>query len=195
MGSVSKRGGRGSASFFQVLAFPWLPSADSNSVHFAYYFKRRCFREIVTPAFLQPGAESLIFKERKELIVEENRRNELDAKLKEMIKDLEQAMAKRKQPTTQSGTGNAIRRREGQEAKRFSIWNKRNVVIVHESVFSDTGCTQLGLVVTDKADLSHTESLSPASVIRFQQREWWPLLARTQNARICPERRPLGLAE
>jgi hypothetical protein len=78
-------------------------------------------REIVTPAFLQPGAESLIIKERKELIVEENRRNELDAKLKEMIKDLEQAMAKRKQPTTQSGTGNAIRRREGQEAKRFSI--------------------------------------------------------------------------
>jgi hypothetical protein len=54
--------------------------------------------------------------------VEENRRNQLDAKLKEMIKHFEQAEAKRKEPrTTQSGTGNAIRRREGEKAKRFYV--------------------------------------------------------------------------
>jgi hypothetical protein len=51
--------------------------------------------------------------------VEENRRNQLDAKLKEMIKHLDQAEAKRKEPVTQSATGNAIRRREGEKAKRF----------------------------------------------------------------------------
>jgi hypothetical protein len=61
------------------------------------------------------------FKDKKDLIVERNRRNQLDAKLKEMIKHFEQAEARRKQPVTQSGTGNAIRRREGQEAKRFSV--------------------------------------------------------------------------
>ena len=60
-------------------------------------------------------------KEKKELIVEENRRNQLDAKLKEMIKHFEQAEAKRKEPMTQSGTGNAIRRREGEKAKRFYV--------------------------------------------------------------------------
>ena len=60
-------------------------------------------------------------KKKKELIVEEDRRNQLDAKLKEMIKHLEQAEAKHKEPTTQSGTGNAIRRREGQKAKRFYV--------------------------------------------------------------------------
>jgi len=58
-------------------------------------------------------------KEKKELIVEENRRNQLDAELKEMIKHLDQAEAKRKEPITQSGTGNTIRRREGEKAKRF----------------------------------------------------------------------------
>ncbi len=52
--------------------------------------------------------------------MEENRRNQLDAKLKEMIKNLDQAEAKRKEPVTQSATGNAIRRREGEKAKRFS---------------------------------------------------------------------------
>jgi len=60
-------------------------------------------------------------KEKKELIVEETRRNQLGAKLKEMIKHFDQTEAKRKEPKTQSGTGNAIRRREGQKAKRFSI--------------------------------------------------------------------------
>ena len=53
--------------------------------------------------------------------MEENRRNQLDAKLKEMIKHLEQAEAKRKKPITQPGTGNAIRRREGERPKRFYV--------------------------------------------------------------------------
>ena len=51
--------------------------------------------------------------------MEEDRRDQLDAKLKEMIKHLQQAEAKRNEPITQSGTGNAIRRREGEKAKRF----------------------------------------------------------------------------
>jgi hypothetical protein len=53
--------------------------------------------------------------------VEENRRNQLDAKLKEMIKHFELAEAKRNEPKTVCGTGNAIRRREGQKAKRFYV--------------------------------------------------------------------------
>jgi hypothetical protein len=61
------------------------------------------------------------YKDKKDFIVEENRRNQLNAKLKEMIKNFEQAEAKRKQSITQSDTGNAIRRREGQEAKRFYV--------------------------------------------------------------------------
>jgi hypothetical protein len=52
--------------------------------------------------------------------VEENRRNQLDTKLKEMIKHFEQAEAKQKEPIRQSGTGNGIRRRQGEEEKRFS---------------------------------------------------------------------------
>jgi hypothetical protein len=53
--------------------------------------------------------------------VEENRRNQLDMKLREMIKDFEQAEAKQKEPIRHSGMGNAIRRREGQKAKRFYV--------------------------------------------------------------------------
>jgi len=60
-------------------------------------------------------------KEKKELIVEENRRNQLDVKLKEMIEHFDQAEARRKDPITQSGTGNGIRRREGEKDKRFSV--------------------------------------------------------------------------
>jgi hypothetical protein len=60
-------------------------------------------------------------KEKEELIVEENRRNQLGVKLKEMIKHFDQAEAKRKEPLTQSGTGNGIRRREGEKDKRFSV--------------------------------------------------------------------------
>jgi regulator of replication initiation timing len=72
--------------------------------------------------FITKNSESIKYiKEKRELIVEENRRNQLDAKLKEMIKHFEQAEAKRKEPMTQSGTGNAIRRREGQKVKRFYV--------------------------------------------------------------------------
>jgi hypothetical protein len=53
--------------------------------------------------------------------VEENRRNELNAKLKEMIKHFDQTETKRNKPITLSGTGNAIRRREGERDKRFSV--------------------------------------------------------------------------
>ena len=67
-----------------------------------------------------PGRHKATYP-KQELIVEENRRNQLDAKLKEMIKQFDQVETKRKEPTRQCGTGNAIRRREGQKAKRFSV--------------------------------------------------------------------------
>jgi hypothetical protein len=51
----------------------------------------------------------------------EGTRNLLDAKLKKMIHHLDQAEAKKKQPMTQSGTGNIIRRRTGEKEKRFSV--------------------------------------------------------------------------
>ena len=51
--------------------------------------------------------------------MEEKRRNQLDARLKEMIKHFEQAEGNRKEPITQSGNGNAIRRRTGEKDKRF----------------------------------------------------------------------------
>ena len=54
-------------------------------------------------------------------MVEENRRNQLNAKLREMIKHLDRAEAKRNKPIPLSGTGNAIRRREGERDKRFSV--------------------------------------------------------------------------
>jgi hypothetical protein len=47
-------------------------------------------------------------------------RNQLDVKLKEMLNQLDQDEVKQKQPTLQPGTGNAIRRRKGEEDKRFS---------------------------------------------------------------------------
>ena len=56
--------------------------------------------------------------------MEENSRNQLDAKLKEMIKHFEQAQAKGTEPIRHSaGAGNAIRRREGQESKRFYVYD------------------------------------------------------------------------
>ena len=48
--------------------------------------------------------------------------NQLEAKLKEL---LDQAKDKKRKPTTQSGTGNIIRRRAGEKEKRFSIHKKR----------------------------------------------------------------------
>jgi hypothetical protein len=78
--------------------------------------------------FITKNSETMKhFKEKKELIVQENRRNQLDAKLKEMIKHFDQAEAKRNEPITQSGTGNGIRRRKGEKDKRFSVSNKRRV--------------------------------------------------------------------
>ena len=53
-------------------------------------------------------------------MVEEGRRNQLEAKLKQMFKIFDQAEAKKKQPIVRSGIGNIIRRREGKKDKRFS---------------------------------------------------------------------------
>jgi len=61
------------------------------------------------------------YKTEKGAIMNEGTRNQLDAKLKKMIDHLDQAKAKQKQPITQSGTGNIIRRRAGEKEKRFSI--------------------------------------------------------------------------
>jgi hypothetical protein len=53
--------------------------------------------------------------------VEENRRIQLEAKLKEMIKHFDQAEAKRRESIQPSATRNVFRRKAGQKAKRFSI--------------------------------------------------------------------------
>lgn len=58
-------------------------------------------------------------REKKVPVVEESRRNQLEAKLKQMIKYSEQAEAKQKEPIRQSGNGNTIRRRDGQKPVRF----------------------------------------------------------------------------
>ncbi len=51
----------------------------------------------------------------------EGTRTQLEVKLKNMLNHFDQAKAKQKQPTPQPGTGNIIRRREGEKDKRFSI--------------------------------------------------------------------------
>ena len=51
----------------------------------------------------------------------EGTRNQLEVQLKKMLNHLDQAKAKQKQPTHQSGTGNIIRRRAGEKEKRFAI--------------------------------------------------------------------------
>ncbi len=61
------------------------------------------------------------YKTEKGAIMNEGKRNLLEAKLKKMLNHLDQAKAKQKQPITQSGTGNIIRRRAGEKEKRFSI--------------------------------------------------------------------------
>ena len=61
------------------------------------------------------------YKTEKGAIMKEGKRNQLDAKLKKMLNHLDQAKAKQKQPIHQPGTGNIIRRREGEKDKRFSI--------------------------------------------------------------------------
>ncbi len=60
------------------------------------------------------------YKTEKGAIMNEGTRNQLEAKLKKMLNDLDQAKAKQKQPIPQSGTGNIIRRRAGEKDKRFS---------------------------------------------------------------------------
>ena len=47
--------------------------------------------------------------------------NKLDEKLREMFETSKQTEAKRMQRKSQSGTGNIIRRRKGQQDKRISL--------------------------------------------------------------------------
>jgi len=57
-------------------------------------------------------------KTEKGAIMNEGTRNQLEAKLKKMLKHLDQAEARRKQAIP--GAGNIIRRRKGEKDKRFS---------------------------------------------------------------------------
>jgi hypothetical protein len=61
------------------------------------------------------------YKQEKGAIMNEGTRNQLEVKLKKMLDHFDQAKAKQKQPIPQPGTGNIIRRREGEKDKRFSI--------------------------------------------------------------------------
>ena len=61
------------------------------------------------------------YKTEKGVIMNKGTRNQLEAKLKEMLNHLDQAKAEQNQPIPQSGTGNIIRRRAGEKEKRFSI--------------------------------------------------------------------------
>ncbi len=47
-------------------------------------------------------------------------RNKLEVELKKRLNHFDQIRAKQKQPITQSGIGNIIRRRAGEKEKRFS---------------------------------------------------------------------------
>ena len=60
------------------------------------------------------------YKTEKGAIVNEGTRNQLEVKLKKMLNHFDQAKAKQKQPIPQPGTGNIIRRREGEKERRFS---------------------------------------------------------------------------
>lgn len=57
--------------------------------------------------------------------MEKVKKNKLEVKLKKMLDRFYQEEAKRKQPRNLGGTGNIIRRREGEKDKRFSIANAR----------------------------------------------------------------------
>ena len=61
------------------------------------------------------------YKTEKGAIMNEGTRNQLESKLKKMLNHFDQIKAKQKQPITQSGTGNIIRRRAGEKEKRFYI--------------------------------------------------------------------------
>lgn len=56
----------------------------------------------------------------KEPIVEQAKQDRLEAKLKNMLKRLDETETKGKQPAIRSGTGNIIRRRKGEKDKRIS---------------------------------------------------------------------------
>jgi protein subunit release factor A len=47
--------------------------------------------------------------------------NKLDAKLREMFEENKQTETRRSQRKSQTGTGNIIRRRKGEEDKRISL--------------------------------------------------------------------------
>jgi hypothetical protein len=64
---------------------------------------------------------STTYKPEKGAIMNEGTRNQLEVKLKNMLNHFDQVKAKQKQPIPQPGTGNIIRRREGEKDKRFSI--------------------------------------------------------------------------
>ena len=49
----------------------------------------------------------------------EGTRNQLEVKLKKMLNHFDQVKAKQKKSISQPGTGNIIRRREGEKDKRF----------------------------------------------------------------------------
>jgi hypothetical protein len=61
------------------------------------------------------------YETEKRAIIKEGTRKILEVKLKKMLHHFDQAKAKQKQPITQSGTGNIIRRRAGEKEKRFFI--------------------------------------------------------------------------
>ncbi len=49
------------------------------------------------------------------------KKNKLDAKLREMLEENKQTDARQGKPKMQSGTGNIIRRRKGEQDKRISL--------------------------------------------------------------------------
>ena len=57
--------------------------------------------------------------------MEKVKQNKLEVKLKKMLDRFYLDEAKRKQQKAVAGTGNIIRRREGEKDKRFSISNDR----------------------------------------------------------------------
>ena len=61
------------------------------------------------------------YKPEKGATMNEGTRNQLEIKLKKMLNHFDQVKAKQKQSIPQPGTGNIIRRREGEKDKRFFI--------------------------------------------------------------------------
>jgi len=59
-------------------------------------------------------------RKEKEGIMKEGTRNQLEAKLKKMLNDLDHAKDREEKTISQLGTGNIIRRRKGERDKRFS---------------------------------------------------------------------------